>query len=99
MCSLTLQPTGERLQEFTARNISNTVYALAVMQINPGDALLTALAAEAVKKISGFIAQNLSNTIWYDSTLSTGTEGCHTVVPARNVYSPFRTASAPSACA
>ena len=56
--------TGERLQEFTARNLSNTVYALAIMQINPGDALLTALAAEAVKKIGGFIAQNLSNIVW-----------------------------------
>lgn len=40
------------------------VYALAIMQINPGDVLLTALAAEAVKKIGGFIAQNLSNTVW-----------------------------------
>ena len=57
-------PAGERLQEFTARNISNTVYALAIMQINPGHALLSALAAQAVKKIGGFIAQNLSNTVW-----------------------------------
>lgn len=40
------------------------VYALAIMQINPGDALLTALASEAVNKIGGFIAQNLSNTVW-----------------------------------
>ena len=86
--------TGERLHDFTARNISNTlghrqsasverchlngylslrrprpcwtvqVYALAIMQINPGDALLKALADEAIKKIGGFIAQNLSNTVW-----------------------------------
>ncbi len=34
------------------------------MNINPGDALLSKLAAEATKKIRGFIAQNLSNTIW-----------------------------------
>ena len=40
------------------------IYALAIMDINPGDALLTKLAKEATAKIRGFIAQNLSNTIW-----------------------------------
>jgi len=40
------------------------VYALAIMNINPGEGLLTKLAAEATQKIGGFIAQNLSNTIW-----------------------------------
>ncbi len=34
------------------------------MNINPGEGLLTKLAAEATQKIGGFIAQNLSNTIW-----------------------------------
>ena len=44
--------------------VRRQVYALAIMNINPGEGLLTKLAAEAAKKMGGFIAQNLSNTIW-----------------------------------
>ena len=52
------------VSRFDESALSCQVYALAIMNINPGEELLTKLAAEATKKIAGFIAQNLSNTIW-----------------------------------
>ena len=52
------------------------IYALAIMNINPGDALLSKLAAEATRKIRGFVAQNLSNTIWCAHLRSVSPPSC-----------------------
>ncbi len=50
---------GTRLSEFTARNLSNSLWALAKMGHNPGEIMLNAMAAEVAKKLGGCNAQNL----------------------------------------
>ncbi|BDA46187.1 probable RAP domain-containing protein, chloroplastic [Coccomyxa sp. Obi] len=61
---------GTRLSEFTARNLSNSLWALAKMGHNPGEAMLNAMAAEVAKKFGGCNAQNLANIAWSYATLS-----------------------------
>jgi len=59
----------EHAEKFSARNIANTLWALAKMMHNPGDAFLNSLGAEAGKKVTDFNAQNHSNTVWAFATL------------------------------
>ncbi len=54
-----LASAGTRLTDFTARNLSNSLWALAKMGHNPGEAMLNAMAAEVAKKLDGCNAQNL----------------------------------------
>ncbi|CAL8462328.1 g1861 [Coccomyxa elongata] len=61
---------GTRLSDFTARNLSNSLWALAKMGHNPGEAMLNAMAAEVAKKLGGCNAQNLANIAWSYATLS-----------------------------
>ena len=49
---------------FPARNLANTLWAMAKLGHQPGRPLLQALANEALKKLDQFIAQNIANTIW-----------------------------------
>lgn len=59
----------EHAEKFSARNIANTLWALAKMMHNPGDAFLNSLGAEAGKKVTDFNAQNHGNTVWAFATL------------------------------
>lgn len=54
---------------FTARNIANTLWALAKMMHNPGDKFLNTMGAEAAAKVQDFNAQNHANTVWAFATL------------------------------
>ncbi|DBA96718.1 TPA: hypothetical protein ACH3X1_015560 [Trebouxia sp. C0004] len=56
-------------ERFSARNIANTLWALAKMMHNPGDAFLNSLGVEAGKKVTDFNAQNHANTVWAFATL------------------------------
>ena len=56
-------------EKFSARNIANTLWALAKMMHNPGDTFLNSLGAEAGKKVTDFNAQNHANTVWAFATL------------------------------
>ena len=55
---------GDTVESFTARNLANTLWALAKMGHNPGDRLLGLLQAETLKKVAGFNPQNIANTLW-----------------------------------
>ena len=59
----------EHAEKFSARNIANTLWALAKMMHDPGDAFLNSLGAEAGKKVTDFNAQNHANTVWAFATL------------------------------
>ena len=61
------------VDDFTARNIANTLWALAKMAHHPGDTFLDRLGAEAAKKVTEFNAQNHANTVWAFATLGEGT--------------------------
>ena len=54
---------------FTARNIANTLWALAKMMHNPGAQFLNTMGAEVAAKIRDFNAQNHANTVWAFATL------------------------------
>ena len=49
------------LREFNGRDLSNTVWALAKLQHNPGQDFLLKVAGEATKKITSFSPQGLVN--------------------------------------
>ncbi len=57
------------MSNFTARNLANTLWALAKINLDPGLELLTALAGEATEKIANFNAQNIANTLWAFASL------------------------------
>lgn len=59
----------ESAEKFSARNIANTLWALAKMMHNPGEVFLNSLGAEAGKKVTDFNAQNHANTVWAFATL------------------------------
>ena len=57
------------VEKFSARNIANTLWALAKMMHHPGGTFLNSLGAEAGKKVTDFNAQNHANTVWAFATL------------------------------
>ncbi|GAB4822437.1 hypothetical protein N2152v2_009483 [Parachlorella kessleri] len=59
----------ERRKDFTARNISNTVWSLAKMSHHPGDDFLGAMGAEMAGKAGEGNAQNVANALWAFATL------------------------------
>ena len=56
--------TDEAAPKFQARNISNACWGFAKMGFSPAIQVMEALAAEAVKKVSGFNPQNFGNLLW-----------------------------------
>ena len=61
--------TVSNVEMFSARNIANTLWALAKMMHNPGDTFLNSLGAEAAQKVADFNPQNHANTVWAFATL------------------------------
>ncbi|KAL4855247.1 RAP domain-containing protein [Chlorella vulgaris] len=59
----------ERRSEFTARNLANTLWALASINHHPGDEFLAGMAAEVQGKARDGNAQNIANMFWAFATL------------------------------
>ncbi|KAL4443822.1 hypothetical protein ABPG75_011559 [Micractinium tetrahymenae] len=59
----------QRRAEFTARNLSNTLWSLAKANHHPGDEFLSALAGEVKAKAGEGNAQNVANMLWAFATL------------------------------
>ena len=57
------------MSKFTARNLANALWAMAKINLNPGEEVLSALSNEAIKKIADFNAQNIANSLWAFATL------------------------------
>ena len=69
MCYTHVFAAVDNIYDFEARNISNTIHALAKMNDTTNPALLDGLANEAVRKVVDFNPQNLANTVWAFGTL------------------------------
>eukprot|EP00971_Amphidinium_carterae_P024766 488429-Amphidinium_carterae.1 len=52
------------LPKARARDLSNIAWAVATLELRGSDALMMAVAREAVVQIADFTEQNLSNTCW-----------------------------------
>ena len=55
--------------QFTPRNLANTLWAVAKMNLKVGSCLLNLLSGEVHKKMHDFNAQNIANTLWAFSNL------------------------------
>ena len=74
---LMLSFAGDKAESFTARNLANTLWALAKMGHNPGGRLLSLLEAETLKKVGGFNPQNIANTLWAFANLGAFPHALH----------------------
>ena len=52
------------MEKFTARNLANTLWAMAKINLDPGVEVLAALSKEAAEKMADFNAQNIANSLW-----------------------------------